>query len=103
MTLPFQAQTNDSDSDTESKRQAQRSSASESETDDSDDDKKPKRRGRPRSVRKDLVEGFTDAEIRRLVGALLSFPLTFGRTCCKPQVDGSLTLMTGRSEEGKGD
>lgn len=62
-----QAQTNDSDSDTESKRQAQRSSASESETDDSDDDKKPKRRGRPRSVRKDLVEGFTDAEIRRLV------------------------------------
>ncbi|MEJ1270657.1 chromodomain helicase DNA binding protein 1 [Cricetulus griseus] len=60
------AQTNDSDSDTESKRQAQRSSASESETDDSDDDKKPKRRGRPRSVRKDLVEGFTDAEIRRL-------------------------------------
>jgi len=68
VTLPFQAQTNDSDSDTESKRQAQRSSASESETDDSDDDKKPKRRGRPRSVRKDLVEGFTDAEIRRLVG-----------------------------------
>lgn len=69
MTLPslFQAQTNDSDSDTESKRQAQRSSASESETDDSDDDKKPKRRGRPRSVRKDLVEGFTDAEIRRSV------------------------------------
>lgn len=68
MPLPFQAQTNDSDSDTESKRQAQRSSASESETDDSDDDKKPKRRGRPRSVRKDLVEGFTDAEIRRWVG-----------------------------------
>lgn len=75
MTLPFQAQTNDSDSDTESKRQAQRSSASESETDDSDDDKKPKRRGRPRSVRKDLVEGFTDAEIRRLVEALLSLSL----------------------------
>uniref|UniRef100_A0A2R9ACG9 Chromodomain helicase DNA binding protein 2 n=1 Tax=Pan paniscus TaxID=9597 RepID=A0A2R9ACG9_PANPA len=69
------AQTNDSDSDTESKRQAQRSSASESETEDSDDDKKPKRRGRPRSVRKDLVEGFTDAEIRRLVEALFSLSL----------------------------
>uniref|UniRef100_A0A2I3HHZ7 Chromodomain helicase DNA binding protein 2 n=1 Tax=Nomascus leucogenys TaxID=61853 RepID=A0A2I3HHZ7_NOMLE len=63
------------DSDTESKRQAQRSSASESETEDSDDDKKPKRRGRPRSVRKDLVEGFTDAEIRRLVEALFSLSL----------------------------
>uniref|UniRef100_A0A8D2LVY1 DNA helicase n=1 Tax=Varanus komodoensis TaxID=61221 RepID=A0A8D2LVY1_VARKO len=33
---------------------------------DSDDDKRPKRRGRPRSVRKDMVEGFTDTEIRRL-------------------------------------
>lgn len=75
MTLPFQAQTNDSDSDAESKRQAQRSSASESETDDSDDEKKPKRRGRPRSVRKDLVEGFTDAEIRRWVQAPLSLGL----------------------------
>lgn len=86
VTFPFQAQTNDSDSDTESKRQAQRSSASESETDDSDDDKKPKRRGRPRSVRKDLVEGFTDAEIRRLVEALLSLGL-FGRSCREPLAD----------------
>uniref|UniRef100_A0A674E7Y9 Chromodomain helicase DNA binding protein 2 n=1 Tax=Salmo trutta TaxID=8032 RepID=A0A674E7Y9_SALTR len=41
-----------------------RSSGSESETDDSGDDKKPKRRGRPRA-RKNNVEGFTDAEIRR--------------------------------------
>uniref|UniRef100_A0A670JBL3 Chromodomain helicase DNA binding protein 2 n=1 Tax=Podarcis muralis TaxID=64176 RepID=A0A670JBL3_PODMU len=31
----------------------------------SNDDKRPKRRGRPRSVRKDMVEGFTDTEIRR--------------------------------------
>uniref|UniRef100_A0A8C8SP28 DNA helicase n=1 Tax=Pelusios castaneus TaxID=367368 RepID=A0A8C8SP28_9SAUR len=59
------AQANDSDSDAESKRRMQRSSGSESETDDTDDDKRPKRRGRPRSVRKDTVEGFTDAEIRR--------------------------------------
>uniref|UniRef100_A0A671KPK4 Chromodomain-helicase-DNA-binding protein 2-like n=1 Tax=Sinocyclocheilus anshuiensis TaxID=1608454 RepID=A0A671KPK4_9TELE len=42
-----------------------RSSASDSETDDSEDDKRPKRRGRPRA-RKNNVEGFTDAEIRRL-------------------------------------
>uniref|UniRef100_A0A8C8SLU7 DNA helicase n=1 Tax=Pelusios castaneus TaxID=367368 RepID=A0A8C8SLU7_9SAUR len=48
-------------------RRMQRSSGSESETDDTDDDKRPKRRGRPRSVRKDTVEGFTDAEIRRSV------------------------------------
>uniref|UniRef100_A0A8C4PS03 Chromodomain helicase DNA binding protein 2 n=1 Tax=Equus asinus asinus TaxID=83772 RepID=A0A8C4PS03_EQUAS len=76
------AQTNDSDSDTESKRQAQRSSASESETDDSDDDKKPKRRGRPRSVRKDLVEGFTDAEIRRFIKAYKKFGLPLERLEC---------------------
>uniref|UniRef100_A0A803U1K8 Chromodomain helicase DNA binding protein 2 n=1 Tax=Anolis carolinensis TaxID=28377 RepID=A0A803U1K8_ANOCA len=43
-----------------------RSSGSESETEDSDDDKRPKRRGRPRSVRKDTVEGFTDTEIRSM-------------------------------------
>jgi len=41
-----------------------RSSGSESETDDSDDDKRPKKRGRPKA-RKNHVEGFTDAEIRR--------------------------------------
>ncbi|XP_023384728.1 chromodomain-helicase-DNA-binding protein 2 isoform X7 [Pteropus medius] len=76
------AQTNDSDSDTESKRQAQRSSASESETEDSDDDKKPKRRGRPRSVRKDLVEGFTDAEIRRFIKAYKKFGLPLERLEC---------------------
>uniref|UniRef100_A0A8C4MNS2 Chromodomain helicase DNA binding protein 2 n=1 Tax=Equus asinus asinus TaxID=83772 RepID=A0A8C4MNS2_EQUAS len=70
------------DSDTESKRQAQRSSASESETDDSDDDKKPKRRGRPRSVRKDLVEGFTDAEIRRFIKAYKKFGLPLERLEC---------------------
>uniref|UniRef100_A0A8B9TEB9 DNA helicase n=1 Tax=Anas platyrhynchos TaxID=8839 RepID=A0A8B9TEB9_ANAPL len=40
-------------------------SRGKSETDDTDDEKRPKRRGRPRSVRKDTVEGFTDAEIRR--------------------------------------
>eukprot|EP00064_Thunnus_orientalis_P012385 superscaffoldBa00001893_g12420 len=53
-----------SDSDVGSKLK-HRSSGSESETDDSDDDKKPKKRGRPRA-RKNNVEGFTDAEIRRL-------------------------------------
>ncbi|XP_024235229.1 chromodomain-helicase-DNA-binding protein 2 isoform X2 [Oncorhynchus tshawytscha] len=56
-------QANDSDSDIGSKLK-HRSSGSESETDDSGDDKKPKRRGRPRA-RKNNVEGFTDAEIRR--------------------------------------
>uniref|UniRef100_A0A8B9K2Y2 Chromodomain helicase DNA binding protein 2 n=1 Tax=Astyanax mexicanus TaxID=7994 RepID=A0A8B9K2Y2_ASTMX len=47
-------------------RRKNRSSGSDSETDDSDDDKKPKRRGRPRA-RKNNVEGFTDAEIRRYI------------------------------------
>uniref|UniRef100_A0A803V7Z2 Chromodomain helicase DNA binding protein 2 n=1 Tax=Ficedula albicollis TaxID=59894 RepID=A0A803V7Z2_FICAL len=61
------------ESDAETKRRLQRSSGSESETDDTDDEKRPKRRGRPRSVRKDTVEGFTDAEIRRSV-KLSPFP-----------------------------
>uniref|UniRef100_A0A4W4GJT2 DNA helicase n=1 Tax=Electrophorus electricus TaxID=8005 RepID=A0A4W4GJT2_ELEEL len=46
--------------------------SSESETDDSEDDKKPKRRGRPRA-RKNNVEGFTDAEIRRFIKAYKKF------------------------------
>uniref|UniRef100_A0A671X5U1 Chromodomain helicase DNA binding protein 2 n=1 Tax=Sparus aurata TaxID=8175 RepID=A0A671X5U1_SPAAU len=49
-----------------------RSSGSDSETDDSDDDKKPKKRGRPRA-RKNNVEGFTDAEIRRFIKAYKKF------------------------------
>uniref|UniRef100_A0A7N6BLT4 DNA helicase n=1 Tax=Anabas testudineus TaxID=64144 RepID=A0A7N6BLT4_ANATE len=39
---------------------------------DSDDDKKPKKRGRPRA-RKNNVEGFTDAEIRRFIKAYKKF------------------------------
>ncbi|KAG5848599.1 hypothetical protein ANANG_G00100230 [Anguilla anguilla] len=65
------AQANDSDSDVGSKLK-NRSSGSESETDDSDDDKRPKRRGRPRA-RKNNVEGFTDAEIRRFIKAYKKF------------------------------
>uniref|UniRef100_A0A674E4I9 Chromodomain helicase DNA binding protein 2 n=1 Tax=Salmo trutta TaxID=8032 RepID=A0A674E4I9_SALTR len=65
------AQANDSDSDIGSKLK-HRSSGSESETDDSGDDKKPKRRGRPRA-RKNNVEGFTDAEIRRFIKAYKKF------------------------------
>ncbi|EMP35239.1 Chromodomain-helicase-DNA-binding protein 2 [Chelonia mydas] len=76
------AQANDSDSDAESKRRIQRSSGSESETDDTDDDKRPKRRGRPRSVRKDTVEGFTDAEIRRFIKAYKKFGLPLERLEC---------------------
>ncbi|MGH0168715.1 UNVERIFIED_CONTAM: hypothetical protein FKN15_069244 [Acipenser sinensis] len=77
------AQANDSDSDVGSKLKRQRSSGSESETDDSDDDKKPKRKGRPRT-RKNNVEGFTDAEIRRFIKAYKKFgaPLDrFQLTC----------------------
>ncbi|XP_054893449.1 chromodomain-helicase-DNA-binding protein 2 isoform X2 [Poeciliopsis prolifica] len=65
------AQANDSDSDVGSKLK-QHSSGSDSETDDSDDDKKPKKRGRPRA-RKNNVEGFTDAEIRRFIKAYKKF------------------------------
>ncbi|XP_051579772.1 chromodomain-helicase-DNA-binding protein 2-like isoform X3 [Myxocyprinus asiaticus] len=65
------AQANDSDSDVGSKLK-HRSSGSDSETDDTDDDKRPKRRGRPRA-RKNNVEGFNDAEIRRFIKAYKKF------------------------------
>ncbi|XP_069841029.1 chromodomain-helicase-DNA-binding protein 2 isoform X3 [Dendropsophus ebraccatus] len=80
--LNKKAQANDSESDLESKQRAQRSSGSESDSDDSDDDRKPKRRGRPRSVRKDTVEGFTDAEIRRFIKAYKKFPTPLERLEC---------------------
>ncbi|KAJ7311369.1 hypothetical protein JRQ81_006987 [Phrynocephalus forsythii] len=76
------AQANDSDSDMEMKRKLQRSSGSESETEDSDDEKRPKRRGRPRSVRKDTVEGFTDPEIRRFIKAYKKFGVPLERLEC---------------------
>uniref|UniRef100_A0A8C0UR62 Chromodomain helicase DNA binding protein 2 n=1 Tax=Cyanistes caeruleus TaxID=156563 RepID=A0A8C0UR62_CYACU len=69
------------ESDAETKRRLQRSSGSESETDDTDDEKRPKRRGRPRSVRKDTVEGFTDAEIRRFAASNTNLSL-FPRLEC---------------------
>ncbi|XP_077119538.1 chromodomain-helicase-DNA-binding protein 2 isoform X2 [Ranitomeya variabilis] len=80
--LNKKAQANESESDQESKQKAQRSSGSESDSDDSDDDRKPKRRGRPRSVRKDTVEGFTDAEIRRFIKAYKKFPTPLERLEC---------------------
>lgn len=80
--LNKKAQANDSESDLESKQKAQRSSGSDSDSDDSDDDRKPKRRGRPRSVRKDTVEGFTDAEIRRFIKAYKKFPTPLERLEC---------------------
>ncbi|XP_063781800.1 chromodomain-helicase-DNA-binding protein 2 isoform X2 [Pseudophryne corroboree] len=80
--LNKKAPANDSESDLESKQKAQRSSGSESDSDDSDDDRKPKRRGRPRSVRKDTVEGFTDAEIRRFIKAYKKFPTPLERLEC---------------------
>ncbi|CAI5792685.1 chromodomain-helicase-DNA-binding protein 2 isoform X1 [Podarcis lilfordi] len=76
------AQANDSDSDVEMKKKLQGSSGSESETEDSDDDKRPKRRGRPRSVRKDTVEGFTDTEIRRFIKAYKKFGVPLERLEC---------------------
>ncbi|CAH2274323.1 chromodomain-helicase-DNA-binding 2 isoform X1 [Pelobates cultripes] len=80
--LNKKAPANDSESDLESKQKAQRSSGSESDSDDSDDEKKPKRRGRPRSVRKDNVEGFTDAEIRRFIKAYKKFATPLERLEC---------------------
>ncbi|PKU42821.1 chromodomain-helicase-dna-binding protein 2 [Limosa lapponica baueri] len=107
------AQTNDSESDAETKRRLQRSSGSESETDDTDDEKRPKRRGRPRSVRKDTVEGFTDAEIRRFIKAYKKFglPLERYRLTCRVKaahfdvdwgVEEDSRLLVGIYEHGYG-
>ncbi|XP_042199024.1 chromodomain-helicase-DNA-binding protein 2 isoform X4 [Callorhinchus milii] len=68
------ARVNGSDSDVGSRRRRQQSSGSDSETDESDDeDKRPKRRGRPRTVRRDMVDGFTDSEIRRFIKSYKKF------------------------------
>uniref|UniRef100_A0A4W5MB02 Chromodomain helicase DNA binding protein 2 n=1 Tax=Hucho hucho TaxID=62062 RepID=A0A4W5MB02_9TELE len=74
----FQQEGNDSDVGSKLKH---RSSGSESETDDSGDDKKPKRRGRPRA-RKNNVEGFTDAEIRRFIKSYKKFAAPLERLEC---------------------
>ncbi|XP_055517458.1 chromodomain-helicase-DNA-binding protein 2 isoform X5 [Leucoraja erinacea] len=72
--LTKKARANGSDSDAGSRRRRQRSSGSESETEESDDEeKRPKRRGRPRTVRRDMVDGFTDAEIRRFIKSYKKF------------------------------
>ncbi|XP_071486143.1 chromodomain-helicase-DNA-binding protein 1-like [Diadema antillarum] len=72
------------DSDSEASRTRKRKrdmvSSASSESDDSDvDNRKSKRpRGRPRTVPRDTVEGFTDGEIRRFVKSYKKFgaPLT---------------------------
>ncbi|KAJ8029454.1 Chromodomain-helicase-DNA-binding protein 2 [Holothuria leucospilota] len=61
------------------KRKRRSSSVSVSESEQSDTEKKVKRpRGRPRTVPRNTVEGFTDAEIRRFVKSYKKFgaPLT---------------------------
>ncbi|XP_071964385.1 chromodomain-helicase-DNA-binding protein 1-like isoform X2 [Antedon mediterranea] len=61
------------------KRKGRRYSGTSSESEDSDTGKKTKRpRGRPRTVPRDTITGFTDAEIRRFVKSYKKFgrPLT---------------------------
>ncbi|XP_033108172.1 chromodomain-helicase-DNA-binding protein 1-like isoform X2 [Anneissia japonica] len=61
------------------KRKGRRSSGTSSESEDSDTGKKTKRpRGRPRTVPRDTITGFTDTEIRRFVKSYKKFgrPLT---------------------------
>jgi len=66
----------DSDGDNSKKKRRQKledeSESSEDESDDSED-KHTRRRGRGKAG-KDLVRGFTDAEIRRLIKSLRKFP-----------------------------
>ncbi|KAG1660273.1 Chromodomain-helicase-DNA-binding protein 1 [Nymphon striatum] len=63
----------DDDSDWErSKSRRKKKDADSSSGDDSDG--RPKKRGRPRTVNKDSVKGFSDADIRRFIKSYKKFP-----------------------------
>ncbi|XP_013389384.1 chromodomain-helicase-DNA-binding protein 1 isoform X4 [Lingula anatina] len=57
------------------KKKGRKQEEEEDESSDSDsgDDDKPKKRGRPRTVARDTIKGFTDAEVRRFIRSFKRF------------------------------
>ncbi|KAL7980167.1 hypothetical protein Chor_001435 [Crotalus horridus] len=78
----FKPQPNDSDSGVGIKRKLQILFGSETEKEESDDDQRPKCKRRPCSTQKDMVEGFTDTEIRRFIKAYKKFGVPLERLEC---------------------
>lgn len=73
-------QINDSDSDGEGKGKKKRKRNEESESSDGvSDDERPRRRGRPPLTPREVIKGFTDAEIRRFVKSYKKFPAPLKR------------------------
>ncbi|XP_022239171.1 chromodomain-helicase-DNA-binding protein 1-like [Limulus polyphemus] len=69
-----------SDSDEDAKKKGNRDAGDESgsEKEQSDDDR-PRKRGRPRTVNRDAIKGFNDAEIRRFVRSFKKFASPMNR------------------------
>ena len=69
----------DYDSESQRKKKNRKRDPDDSEASDEDSEEgKPKRRGRPRSG-KDIIKGFTDAEIRRFVRSYKKFGAPLSR------------------------
>lgn len=67
------------DSDEKKKRRKKKHDREETDSSDEDDeDDRPKKRGRPRTMAKESVKGFTDSEIRRFIKSFKKFghPMT---------------------------
>ncbi|XP_060072209.1 chromodomain-helicase-DNA-binding protein 1-like isoform X1 [Ylistrum balloti] len=67
------------DSDENKKRRKKKNDADESDSSDEEEEEdRPKKRGRPRTIAKEAVKGFTDSEIRRFIKSFKKFghPMT---------------------------
>ncbi|XP_074651720.1 chromodomain-helicase-DNA-binding protein 1-like isoform X2 [Tubulanus polymorphus] len=72
--LTFDSDEDPSGSNGKSKKKKKGDESDSSDDDNSEDDNdKPKKRGRPRSMARDHVKGFTDAEVRRFVKSFKKF------------------------------
>ncbi|CAI9733833.1 chromodomain-helicase-DNA-binding protein 1-like isoform X2 [Octopus vulgaris] len=67
------------DSDEEKKGRKKEKDRDDSESSEEDDDDKPRKRGRPRTVNRDTIKGFTDAEVRRFVKSYKKIPDAINR------------------------
>ena len=77
----------DSDEDGGKKKKNKKDEDSDESDDDSEDGDRPARkRGRPRTVSKSMVKGFTDAEVRRFIKSYKKFPRPFDRWDLIPHI-----------------
>ncbi|KAG8288701.1 transcriptional regulator [Homalodisca vitripennis] len=75
-------QINQSESDGEGSgrgKKRKKRTDSESGSEEGSDEERPKKRGRPRQANKEIIKGFTEAEIRRFVKSYKKFPAPMKR------------------------